>query len=345
MPQHEVGSSDSPPTTSSHQSIWRFLLFLLIQLLLAPFSLLGAILFILKLKLDNQPKGISGTAYEPFWGRVLAHVVGARSDESAIRLSNVLPASSALIQNLINLPTSIAYQLSGYVPVWLRPTDTRPASVMSMMAVRHAFFDDELRNAMNHVQQIVILGSAWDTRAYEQLRDWSHPIFEVDMPATLRAKVEALDRAGIDRDHVTFVETDFDQTSWRDAVEAQGFDPTLTTFILWEGVTMYVAEEGVAATLNAVADLAPDSRIAFDYFAREFIEGEGAYRLLSAYGKLAFKLTYGEEFIFGIPMRPVAKDAAMQFLSAHGLTLEHFDMVGRDGKLSAIYGFAAAANR
>ena len=58
--------------------------------------------------------------------------------------------------------------------------------------------------------------------------------------ATQRAKTEALDRADIDASHVTFVETDFGQTSWFNALLGRGFDPDLPTFILWEGVTYYL---------------------------------------------------------------------------------------------------------
>jgi len=333
------------PHSANQMNVGRFLVFLFVELLLAPLSLVGMIAFLVKLKRDNQPKGISGTAYEPHWMRVLAHCVGTRSDECAYRLSQALPASSALITNLVAQPTAIAARISGYVPTLLSRPDKRPLSIMSMMGSRTAFFDDALENAQGDVQQVVILGSGWDTRAYEALRGWPNAIFEVDLPATLEAKINALDNAGIDRTHVTYVATDFDQTNWLAALQADGFDPDLRTFILWEGVTMYVSEDAIRATLTDVAGLAPGSRIAFDYFSREFINGEGRYRMLAAYAKFAIKLTYNEQFIFGVPMQPIANDAIAEFVFANGLAMDRFDMVGEDGGWSAVYGFASARTK
>jgi len=70
-------------------------------------------------------------------------------------------------------------------------------------------------------------------------------LFEVDTLATQQVKREALSKAGLASDHVTFVETDFNQKSWLEALEEQGFDPSLPSFILWEGVTMYLTAGAV----------------------------------------------------------------------------------------------------
>ena len=70
-------------------------------------------------------------------------------------------------------------------------------------------------------------------------------IFEVDEPPTQEAKVQALRDAGVAYDHVTFAPTDFNQQSWVDSLTDHGFDPTLPTFILWEGVTMYLDDAAV----------------------------------------------------------------------------------------------------
>ena len=59
----------------------------------------------------------------------------------------------------------------------------------------------------------------------------------------------------IAHEHVTFVETDFNQETWMEALLDSGFNPSLTTYILWEGVTMYLVEEAVRDTLNLIATL------------------------------------------------------------------------------------------
>ena len=126
----------------------RLLVFVLIELLLSPISLLGTIAYLVKLKLVNQPKGISGTAYEPFFARAMAHGIGARDDESAYCLALVLPALSPLIWTLVMWPTAIAARVSGYKPVWFAGPVTRPAKLTMMMALRTEFFDETLRDAL-----------------------------------------------------------------------------------------------------------------------------------------------------------------------------------------------------
>ena len=49
----------------------------------------------------------------------------------------------------------------------------------------------------------------------------------------------------------------------------RGADPTAPTFVLWEGVTLYLSEPAVDATTRAVASLcAPGSLFAFTYVDR-----------------------------------------------------------------------------
>ena len=192
---------------------------------------------------------------------------------------------------------------------------------------------------------MVILGADWDTRAYERLRGVNHPIFEVDTPATQQAKIAALNKAGIDCSHVTFVETDFNQVSWFDALKQNGFDPVLPTYVLWEGGTMYLPEDAIRGTLERIAGLAPGSTIAFDYLARELVEGEGTFKFFRAWIDIAIGLTYDEYFIFGLPMGTGAREAAAAFLESSGLTLERFEMVGEDGKLSAVYGYTVGERK
>lgn len=323
----------------------RLLVFMLVELVLCSISLAGAAAYLVKLKLYNQPKGISGTAYEPFFGRAMAHGMGARDDTSAYLLAPGLPALSPLIWWLLMWPTGLASRIAGYKPALFAGPTTRPAKLMQMMALRNEFFDETLREAAAVVEQVVILGAGWDTRAYEQLKGADVRIFEVDTPATQQAKVEALNAAGIDSSHVTFVETDFNQASWLEALRQHGFDPARTTYILWEGVTMYLPEDAVRETLACVTDLAPGSRIAFDYFANELIEGKGALKVLAWCFRVGIGLTYGEHFMFGLPMRTAARDTAAAFLESSGLTLGRYETLGAEGKLVVFYGFAVGEHR
>ncbi len=119
----------------------------------------------------------------------MAHGMGARDDASAYRLASALPALSPLIWWLLMWPTGLANRIAGYKPALFAGPTTRPAKLMQMMALRNEFFDETLREAAAIVEQVVILGAGWDTRAYEQLKGSDVRIFEVDTPATQQAKV------------------------------------------------------------------------------------------------------------------------------------------------------------
>jgi len=99
---------------------------------------------------------------------------------------------------------------------------------------------------------------------------------------------------------VTFVSCEFNRQSWLDAVKEHGFDPERRAFIPWEGVTMYLDEHAIQSTLRAVSTLPADSRIAFDFMSREWLEGTLAGRM----ARWSVQATYGEPFTFGFPIMP-----------------------------------------
>ena len=69
---------------------------------------------------------------------------------------------------------------------------------------------------------------------------------------------------------VRFVAIDFGRDRLEPLIQSAGFDPGKRTFWLWEGVTMYLRPEEVAANLGAFATLSsPGSRIALTYLRRK----------------------------------------------------------------------------
>ena len=187
-------------------------------------------------------------------------------------------------------------------------------------------------------QQVVFLGAGWDTRAYGALRDRPARVFEVDTPATQRAKTLALDRADIDASHVRFVETDVGQTSWFDALLGRGFDPDLPTFILWEGVTMCLDESTVQKTLRTVSGLAVGSGFAFDTLSLEFFS-----RFAGQYMRLMVKGFYGESWQFFLSTAAPAREQASEFIASQGLALAAYEPLGEErGKTVPVGGFLLA---
>ena len=78
----------------------RLLIFLLVEFVLGPFQVLAVIAYTFNVWCYNIRKGISGTAYEPLYSRMIMHQAGTRQDEAAVRLAPYLPALSPAIAAL-----------------------------------------------------------------------------------------------------------------------------------------------------------------------------------------------------------------------------------------------------
>ncbi|HEY7958262.1 MAG TPA: class I SAM-dependent methyltransferase, partial [Polyangia bacterium] len=77
---------------------------------------------------------------------------------------------------------------------------------------------------------------------------------------------------------------------------ALGHDPNRPTLTIWEGVTMYLTEPAIDATVTAVRRLsAPESRLAFTYFDRAMLTRPNVRMRLA--GRAVARL--GEPFRFG----------------------------------------------
>ena len=120
------------------------------------------------------------------------------------------------------------------------------------------------------IAQLVILGAGFDTRAWrlDALRDAT--VFEVDHPDTQALKRERAAAIPTKARQIRFVATDFHRDDMAASLRAAGYDSRRPAFWLWEGVTMYLRPEAVAANLEAVASLsAPGSHLAMTYLSKD----------------------------------------------------------------------------
>lgn len=135
------------------------------------------------------------------------------------------------------------------------------------VVLRSRFAEDHLQEAAARgVRQYVILGAGFDTFAYRQ-PEWAQSlrIFEVDHPATQKAKREQLNRAGISiPPNLDFVPIDFDSVPLREGL-APFLDFTRPAFFSCLGVLVYLSEEAVYTIFDLVASLPPSSEIAFTF--------------------------------------------------------------------------------
>ncbi len=167
--------------------------------------------------------------------------------------------------------------------------------------VRTRFIDDAMERAVkNGATQVVILGAGFDTRAYrcsELLKDCS--VFEVDVSRTGGRKRARVAAASLETPaNLTLCEVDFLNDDWIDVLRVAGYDEHKRTFFIWEGVSMYLAEERVRKLLEIVRANSPaGSTLVLDYpnttgIELIFMDPEGLGQIMSR---------WGEPWIFGVP--------------------------------------------
>jgi methyltransferase (TIGR00027 family) len=135
------------------------------------------------------------------------------------------------------------------------------------IAMRSRFAEDSARRAMAEgVRQILLLGAGLDTFAYRLEAAEGLKVFELDHPATQSDKRRRLGEAHIaEPPHVAYVAHDFEHGSLTEALVACGLKPGERTFVLWLGVTFYLTEDAVFATLGELARLPGGVEVVFDY--------------------------------------------------------------------------------
>jgi methyltransferase (TIGR00027 family) len=182
---------------------------------------------------------------------------------------------------------------------------------------RTCWIDDQLYNALKDgINQIVILGSGYDCRAY-RLRDMGKTrVYEIDHPDTLREKVRHLKRLlRFIPENVTFVEVDFASQDFTEMLNISRFDRTIPTFFLWEGVMHYLTAEAVDLTMRSIRSLsAPGSRLVFTYIHRGLLDGSVSFGEMGDVPNMLQKS--GEVWTFGL-----YPDELSSYLSKRGFTL------------------------
>ncbi len=218
----------------------------------------------------------------------------------------------------------------------------------SSAVARTKVIDDQTEGLAPQVDQVVILGAGYDTRAYRLPRLLRHDVFEVDHPRTQSAKRVALRRMGIEASNVSFVPLDFETEDLANALANAGFSFHKPTLYLWEGVTQYLSAKAVDTTLSAIRQSAGEgSWLVFTYVDRKVIDGQGA-EFPEARRWLREVDKRGEPWIFGISPSEVG-----QYLCSRGFRLvedlstadaggRYFEPIGRRERGSGLYRIATA---
>ncbi len=298
-------------------TVLAWLIFVPLQLAWLPVSILAAMWVGYKQIYVSRRLGLSQTAIEIINGRWTGDVFGLRPDAASRRLAGQLPNTSVAGLALCLFPLRVASWIAGRPILYPQRPPDAAAGVATLVFSRSPRFDQLIAAHLPVARQLVILGAGLDTRAYGPLAKTGLALFEVDRAAEQRAKRAALARAGLDADHVCFLEVDFSDPDWIDTLTGSAFDPDMPTLFLWEGVTLYLTEADVAATLAALRRCAaPGSRVLLDIYAERFL---ALSRSRAAAGLLE---ATGEALAFGLDLSDQAEVRLQAFAAAQGLRVE-----------------------
>lgn len=305
-------------------SIFSLIIYIPLQIIFLPLALLGALLVGYRQMVVSRRLGVSQTAVEVLNGRWTMHVFGIRPDEATRGIAAVLSNTSTLGLWMVLFPLWLKSRISGSLFLYPRIPEPGAESIADLIVARTLYFDRVLARVIADVEQFVLMGAGYDTRAYGGLARTGVTLFELDQSRVQQHKREALNKAGIACDHVRFLEVDFDREGVFEKLMEAGYDPSGKTVFLWEGVSLYLSEEAVRKTLRDVRAHAPAGSVLLaDIYADRMVNiGKN-----KATAKL---LDYTDEgFGFSLPMATGHQEALAQFVESESMSVGETFFMGR----------------
>jgi methyltransferase (TIGR00027 family) len=173
-----------------------------------------------------------------------------------------------------------------------------PGALSSGIA-RTRYIDDLLQQTLQHqIQQVIILGAGFDTRALRLDCLSGIPVIEIDHPNTSRKKTSILKRKlGHLPNHIHYWQIDFNKESLHELAVREKLDFSIPTTIIWEGVTNYLNAQAINNTFAFAQQFANGSYIIFTYVHQQVLDAPenffGATRLLKDLDALDERWTFG----------------------------------------------------
>ncbi len=176
-----------------------------------------------------------------------------------------------------------------------------PGSYCYFLA-RTKFFDEKLYKAIhNGIEQLVILGAGYDTRAHRFHEQLKHiDIFELDLESTQKRKKKILKRKRIGNAlNVQYIKFDFKDRNIKQCLTNNGFSIQKKTLFILEGVSYYLPEEDLKHFLRFFSnECCERCELIFDYAERSFLDKD-----FSSYGSYEMSKwleKHNERFLFGL---------------------------------------------
>lgn len=207
-----------------------------------------------------------------------------------------------------------------------------PGARNSVVA-RVRFFDDIVKSSIDDgLEQLVILGAGYDTRAYRIEGMDKIKVFEIDHPATQKVKIEKIKEIFNSLpDHVTYIPLDLEVDKLSQWILESKYDSSKKTLFIMEGLLMYISPEVVDEILFfIVRNSGNGSAILFDYIPLSVVDGTCELEAGQNWQKGVTDA--GEPFKFGIN-----EGSTESFLSQRGFTKIR-NMTGEDYKKAYFHG-------
>jgi methyltransferase (TIGR00027 family) len=166
------------------------------------------------------------------------------------------------------LDDTIGLKIAAPESDWRSRGDMHPDGTRGFRAsivARARFLDDlVVERAAAGVRQYVVLGAGLDSFA-QRHTGVDVEVFEIDQPGTQEWKRRRLTEEGYEVPQ-RFVPVDFESgQSWREALQARGFDASAPAIVSSTGVSMYLTREATESVLSDVARLTPGSALAMTF--------------------------------------------------------------------------------
>lgn len=134
--------------------------------------------------------------------------------------------------------------------------------------LREKYGDEIISTAIaSGCKQLLLLGAGYDTRFLRipSIRESSIATFEVDLPKTIEDKQKYLiEKLGHIPPGLILVPLDFNYDNLS-SLFRYGFDKTIATAYIWQGVSYYLPKESVSQVLDFIKlQMTPDSVLVFD---------------------------------------------------------------------------------
>jgi methyltransferase (TIGR00027 family) len=172
----------------------------------------------------------------------------------------------------------------------------------SSILARVRYFDDFVDEQIGKgLEQLVILGAGYDTRAYriEELKK-NIKVFEVDHPNTQSFKIQKINELfGTVPDYVTYVPVDLETQELSKNLMINGYKSNKKTLFIMEGLIMYIPQKSIEKIFSfIVKNSGSGSSIIFDYYPESVVNGSCKLEIAKNIRK--FVVQQSEPLQFGI---------------------------------------------